>query len=951
MYSEEMKAHDEGAISIGELLGLLRRNARLLALGATLGVLGGILLLSTREPEYRVKATLLLDSNQSAGVLGELAALTSAPQAVSEMELLRSRTTAEAVVDGLSSQGPEESWALTTLVEPDRYKPLTNLAHDYVEDEWDLLREKPRLRAIFEPDERLIKQPKLRLEFTAPGMVRISKDRLLTRLGMQGKDIVEVPFTPGERISYEGFGLWLYPEGQLEGEAFHIKSLSREDAIERVMKHTRIAETQRNSGVIEITYDDSDPFRASETANALCRVYLERNQQRSEKRASYTVDFIKKQLADQLSALEQAELEVVELQQENPKSVNISATGEALIGEITSLEVEKIQMRMLCTSLEQALTLLGKGEFEALSRMGPDLPDPIAKSYIAQIAGLVTERELLGRTDAGLFKGLVQAKTLELKAEADAIRIKVASLRFIVAELASGNSTVLGSLVSLEEAGEQDPLLKSYIAKWSAIDNRLGVLQVEFTDELPEIQTLHKELEDLEGRVLAMLQGRLMGYEAQGKEYDALVASYTQEIGEYPRAEGAKIAGALDSLQARTLAHLTSRLAGLKSHLNSLGSETLAIEQSLAQLPEDERILADPMRRLEAHSEIVKFLLSRQKEAEISQAGSLATADFIDSAVPSRAPRGPVVPLYLAMGLMMGLGTALAWAVVRQSIDRSIFTSAELETSSQLPVFGTIPDYRRGLCKIRGVAKDFVALRDDPEGPIAEAYRSLRSNLKFVLNTGQADVELKTIAFTSCTQGEGKSVTNIDMALAFALAGKRVLLVDADMRRPAVSNYLRVSQSPGLSDILRGDITWRDCVQAEVFPGLDVLPAGPQPKSPGDLFASELNTSFVSEVREAYDLVIFDVPPALAVADIDCLAPLLDALLLVTRSAKLSQTVVRDGVQRLTRVGANMVGAVLNASQATRGEQKYGYGYGYGYGQDFTTSQDLSTKNNSRDAA
>lgn len=952
MFHDDSTTQDDGAVTLGELFELVRRHARLLAVGAVVGLTAGLALLSVKDPAYRVNATLLLDTNQSQGVLGELAALTSAPQAVSEMEILRARTTAAAVVDGWSAGEEQRGWALTTLVEHDRYRPLTHLAHEFIEDDWDLLAKKPRLRAVFEPDPLRIRQPELIVEFRESGVVRISKARLLEKAGFGGEDLFELDYVPGERISYDGLGLWLYPEGDLTGESFRIRSLSREDAIERVMEGTRINETERNSGVIEIAYDDSDPYRAAETANALCGVYLDRNQARSEKRASYTVDFIKKQLEEQIAALEQAELEVVELQQENPKSVDISATGQALIGELTSLEVEKIQTRMLTASLREALVLLEAGEFEALSRMGPELPDPIAKSYVAQIARLSTERELLGRTDSGAFKSLVQAKTLELGAEADAIGVKTASLAYMVSELEAGNSSILGGLVTTEEAGEQDPLLRSYISRWTSIDNRLRELEIEFTDELPEIQSLHEQLEDLEGRILAMLEGRLAGFEAQRAEYERLVEQYSGEVDEYPGSESTKINSALESLQARTLAHLTARMAGLESHLNSLSGEAQTIEESLAQLPEDERVLADPMRRLEAHSEIVKFLLSRQQEAEISRAGSLATAEFIDVAVPPRSPRGPLVPLYLALGAVAGLGLALGWAVVRESIDRGIFTSAELELSSGLPVFGSIPDYKRGPCRIRGAGSDFVALRDEPESAVAEAYRSLRSNLKFVLNTGQPELEQKAIAFTSCTQGEGKSVTNVDMALAFALAGKRVLLVDADMRRPAVSRYLRVSLSPGLSDVLRGELDWRECVQAEVFPGLDVLPAGPQPASPGDLFAGKQTRRFIEETREAYDLVVFDVPPALAVADIDCLAPLLDALLLVTRSAKLSQAVVQEGVRRLRRTGANVVGAVLNAARPSRGEQKYGYGYGYGYGSAAVapTEETISTQTDTRDS-
>jgi len=294
-----------------------------------------------------------------------------------------------------------------------------------------------------------------------------------------------------------------------------------------------------------------------------------------------------------------------------------------------------------------------------------------------------------------------------------------------------------------------------------------------------------------------------------------------------------------------------------------------------------------------------------------------------------------LVPLFLMGGLVIGLGLALVIAFLRQAYDRGVYTGEELERFSGLTLFGSIPDYSRGMFKVAGNRDNFLALRDDPEGQVAEAYRSLRSNLKFVLNTGQPDLELRTIAFTSCTQSEGKSVTNVDMALSFALSGHRVLLVDADMRRPSANRYLGIDISPGLSDVLKGEKTWRECVQPAVLPNVDVIPAGRQPASPGDLLASEATARLISDVREAYDIVVFDVPPVLAVADIDCLASRLDAVLLVTRSGRLSQKVVSEGVRRLEQVGANVVGCVLNAARRRREENKYGYGYGYGYGSEY----------------
>jgi len=783
-----------------------------------------------------------------------------------------------------------------------------------------------------EGDRRLEKQPVLSVEFTSEKTVRIARRGSFFGLGLGGGESVEIAFEPGRRIDFEGIGLWLEPEEDLVGETFWLRSLQLADAVGRVMEHTHISETQRNSGVVRVTFEDSDPERAAWVTNELCSLYIRRNKERNERRASQTVHFIESQLEEQIQALEEAELEVVQLQRDNPHSVDVGASGQALIEQLAGLEVEEVQLRLVLAGLQETLERLDKGDVDALSRLDNELTDPITRSYLQRIAELTTEAELLSRSDTGAFKGLLQAKSLELRAEDEAIGVQIASLQATMDALEGGEPGALGRLVTMERKGGQDPLMHAYIERWTAYETRLRELQVEFTDELPEIGTLRQEIGQLEERVKSSLAGRLQGYRTQRQEYAELLGTYEGRVQDLPEGERVKISVALDSLRERTALHLTGRLTGLYGRLSRLEEEQATLEGSLAQLPEEVRVLADPMRRREAHAEIVKFLLARQKEAEIARASTVASAEFIDGAVPPRHPRGPFLPGYLLGGLCAGLAAAFALVFVRQSLDRGIHTTEELEAASGLTLFGAIPDYKHGKCRVRGAKDSFVALRDDPEGPIAEAYRSLRSTLKFVLNSGQGDLEIKTLAFTSCTQNEGKSVTNADMALAFAMSGKRVLLVDADMRRPSAHRYLPADRNPGLSEVLTGDKEWRACVQAGIRQRLDLLPAGRQPRSPGDLLAGAVTARFIAEVREAYDLVIFDVPPVLAVADIDCLAAQLDGLLLVVRAGQLSGKVVEDGMRRLDQMGANLIGCVLNAARPRRREQKYGYGYGYGYG-------------------
>jgi capsular exopolysaccharide synthesis family protein len=151
------------------------------------------------------------------------------------------------------------------------------------------------------------------------------------------------------------------------------------------------------------------------------------------------------------------------------------------------------------------------------------------------------------------------------------------------------------------------------------------------------------------------------------------------------------------------------------------------------------------------------------------------------------------------------------------------------------------------------------------------------------------------------------------------------------MRRPSVHRYLGLELTPGLADILQGRLAWRECVRQDVSHGLDVITAGKTPPSPGDLLDSAACTRLFDELRVDYDLIVFDVPPALAVADIDNIASRLDAVLLLAKSNKISGPIVGAAANRLRQVGANLIGTVLNAVNASSGGT-YGYGYGYGYG-------------------
>ncbi len=920
MRTQAKQDEQSAGLSIEGLWGIFGRNTRLFVIGALAGVVGALGMVAMREPSYRARATLILeDTSGSSGLLSDLAMLGKAPVASSQLELLRARSTAEQVV-GLPTPERDATLALglTTLVEDPLLAPLLgDLCNG--EPEGTL---PPRLRAQVTSTAQDSAPEKLRVEFLAADRVR------LTTTGLFGASATSEHELKGVAVEHDGCSILFDAQGDLTGRTYELVRLRPEEAIERVMERTRVRETERNSGVIELTFDDTDPRRAAETANALCRTYLERSEARGARKATSTLGFIKDSLASQLELLRNAENEVVAMQRANPRAINITKSGETLISQLSELEVQRMQAELARAATQDALALLAKGDLAGLARMSGELVDPVTVAYLESIARLDAEHALQERSDGGQYKLLLQQHELESQASLETTELELARLREALGAVERKDHDAIARLGGGPPSA-RDPLLESHLTALGELQARQAELGRETTREHPARIENEERLTATVGLISRILLSRVQGLEAQQREQLSLVASYRERRNGYPAEERARIETARNALRTRTREHLDGRLRGIEAGLKDLSGELARVEGSLGTLPEEERVVAEPMRKLSAHTEIVKLLLAREQEAEITRASTQPAAEFVDPAVAPLERSGPSVPLHTAVGLLLGILAAGGIACAREALSRGIFTESELETATELPVLGAIPDFRHGRYRVRNAPAFFVPLRDDPEGPTAESYRSLRANLKFALS---ADSDLRTLAVTSCTPGEGKSSANVALAMAFARSGRRVVLVDCDMRRPSVHRYLKLGLENGLSDALEGSADWRSMMRRGVVERLDVLTAGRQPESPSDLLDSERFATLLSELGAEYDLVVCDVPPAIAVSDIESCAARLDAVLLLVRTDRASARLVEQAARRLRQAGANLIGSILNGVGTSLANGKYGDGYGYGYG-------------------
>lgn len=236
---------------------------------------------------------------------------------------------------------------------------------------------------------------------------------------------------------------------------------------------------------------------------------------------------------------------------------------------------------------------------------------------------------------------------------------------------------------------------------------------------------------------------------------------------------------------------------------------------------------------------------------------------------------------------------------------------------------------------VTGKPGEMVLSLTDPKSAVAEAYRTIRTNLQFT----NLDQSKKTFMVTSAGPGEGKTTTVANLGATMAMAGTRTLMVDTDLRRPALHKAFGVSNALGLTSILSGQAKIEDCIQTGRAQNLHLVTSGPLPPNPAEVLMSRPMADFMQSVKARYDLVIYDSPPVISVSDTLVLGTLVDGVVLVVRSGGYPQEVIRQAKSQLDGVKANVVGVLLNSVDFKRDGYYYQYYYYYYYGYTYGTDR------------
>jgi capsular exopolysaccharide synthesis family protein len=282
---------------------------------------------------------------------------------------------------------------------------------------------------------------------------------------------------------------------------------------------------------------------------------------------------------------------------------------------------------------------------------------------------------------------------------------------------------------------------------------------------------------------------------------------------------------------------------------------------------------------------------------------------------------------------MLGLTSGVGLAFLLEGLDNTVRTTEQAQMISGLPPLGMIPlgsrTTREGNSTKRLViatSKEAVELITQvrPQSQMAESYRALRTSL-LLSNLGAPP---KVIMITSALPQEGKTTTSINCAVVLAQKGIRVLLIDADLRRPSIHKTLGMGPRSGLSNVLTGSATLEQAItRSSILPNLSVLPAGTPPPNPAELLASTNMRDVLEQLRGQYDHIVVDTPPTLSVTDAVVLSPRADAIVLVIRSGQTTKQALRRSRDILTQVNAKVSGVLLNAVDLSSPDYYYYYEY------------------------
>ncbi|MGA2374023.1 MAG: polysaccharide biosynthesis tyrosine autokinase [Candidatus Sulfotelmatobacter sp.] len=501
------------------------------------------------------------------------------------------------------------------------------------------------------------------------------------------------------------------------------------------------------------------------------------------------------------------------------------------------------------------------------------------------------EHEILGIDEK---QNITTAKLDELNKALTAAESERMDKESVYRLVQSGDADTVASAVSaLDAAGagtQSGGLLESLRSKEADLKIQAAQLNTQFGPSYPKLAQLNSQLKEVDAQIL--LESKKVAAKVRGQYMAAL--------------------------QRENLLH--DALEKQKQEENKLNES--AIDYSILK------------RDLDSYRQLYEGLMEKMKEAGVSAGLKSNNFRIVDVARVPTYPIEPNIPRNLAFAFILGLTSGVGLAFLQEGLDNTVRTSEQAQMISGLPPLGMIPlpakTAREGANPKRLViatsSKEAVEMvaQSRPHSQMAESYRALRTSL-LLTNLGAPP---KVIMVTSALPQEGKTTTSMNTALVLAQKGIRVLLIDADLRRPSIHKILGMGPRSGLSNVLTGSATLQQTItRSSILPNLSILPAGTPPPNPAELLASTNMRDVLEELRGQYDHIVVDTPPTLSVTDAVVLSPRADAIVLVIRSGQTTKQALRRSRDILTQVNAKVSGVLLNAVDLSSPDYYYYYEY------------------------
>ena len=369
-------------------------------------------------------------------------------------------------------------------------------------------------------------------------------------------------------------------------------------------------------------------------------------------------------------------------------------------------------------------------------------------------------------------------------------------------------------------------------------------------------------------------------------------------------------------------------MAAVNKKLAEVDSERNTMNGALKNMPEAELASVRLLRDVKLNNELYLLLLNKAQELRVVKSGTIGNVRVLDRAFVPRKPVSPLLGQTLSLALVLGLALGVMAAFARRALNRGVDDPDVIEAATGLSVFATVPhsgvqekmthDEKRG-----GAEARLLATRD-PTDLAIESLRSLRTSLQFALMDSPNGV----VAISGPSPGIGKSFVSANFAQVLADSGKRVLLIDADLRNGSIHHQFGFTREKGLSEVVSGTLLLKDALHA-VSGNFHVLTQGQIPPNPSEVLLSSHFRELIESAAKTYDLVVLDTPPILAVTDAAIVGRLAGVMLIVLRAGRHPVREVTLTLKRFAQSGVRVSGMVFN--DVVRISAAYGYGYGYVY--------------------